>query len=305
MRRELTLILLLCIKISVIGQLTPLSDQYHWNTLSINPAYAGSQDALSITLLHRNQWTGFDGSPKTLTLSMHSPTRQGNIGFGAMLINDRIGVNNTYTASGIFAYRIQTETGILSLGLGGNLSFLKNSWDELIAIDPDDELLMNDNKTYIIPNFSIGSYYYTRKLFVGVSIPMFLSNEFSENTNQFNPVNDYGEYNYFLNGGYLFTLTSQWKILPSLMVRYKPGNNPQVDVNAYVIFNDFIWAGISYRSNQSLIGLLLLQINKQFAAGYSYNFELGPTGSYMSGSHEIMLRYSFRYIIDVISPRYF
>jgi len=47
--------------------------QYMYNTLVVNPAYAGSRGLLSLNGLHRSQWIGVDGAPTTQTLSLHSP----------------------------------------------------------------------------------------------------------------------------------------------------------------------------------------------------------------------------------------
>ena len=43
-----------------MAQQLPQFTQYMYNTIAINPAYAGSRDALSIIALHRSQWVGFD-----------------------------------------------------------------------------------------------------------------------------------------------------------------------------------------------------------------------------------------------------
>ncbi len=89
------------------------------------------------------------------------------------------------------------------------------------------------------------------------------------------------------------------------MIRYSPAANVQVDLNSFFIYDDRIWFGVSYRSNQSMVGHLLYQVNNQLAVGYSYDLGFGKIGGYMGGSHEITLRYDFRYLIDVIDPRYF
>ena len=289
----------------VQAQLEPLSNQYLLNTLAINPAYAGNRDALSITMLHRNQWTGFEGAPRTETLALHTPMRNEKVGLGFLAMSDRAGVASSNTLTGNFAYRIRAGDGIMSLGLGGGITIAKNRWNDLVAVHPDDALLPTSTEGYILPDFSIGIYYNTEKLFFGFSLPMFLTHEFDPASHRFDLVNNYSEYNYFFNGGTLLNLSARWKILPSIMIRFKPVSIPQADVNAYVIYHDRIWMGISYRSNKSLIGLFMYQVNNQLAVAYSYDMGLGNTGRYMGGSHEIMIRYDFRYIIDVINPRYF
>ncbi|MCK5136330.1 MAG: type IX secretion system membrane protein PorP/SprF [Bacteroidales bacterium] len=287
------------------AQLEPLSNQYLLNNLAINPACAGSREALSVTMLHRNQWTGFEGSPKTVTLAVHSPMRNEKIGLGLLAVNDRFGISRSTCISGNFAYKIRMQQGILSFGLSGGLTIASNTWSELVAIDLDDALLLGNTPGYLLPNFSAGTYYYTDRLFIGLSIPMFLSHNFNPSTQKFDLVNDYSEYNYLVNAGYLFKISDNWKVLPSILIRFNPGSAVQMDLNTYVIYRDKIWAGFSYRSNKSIVGLFMYQVNNQLSVAYTYDMGFGIIAGYMGGSHEIMIRYDFRYIINVISPRYF
>jgi type IX secretion system PorP/SprF family membrane protein len=303
--RNIFIILFFGYSLGALAQLEPLSNQYLLNTLAINPAYAGSHDALSISLFHRNQWTGFDGAPKTVTLAMHSPMRNEKVGLGIMAVNDRSGISSSNLLSGNFAYRIRIDKGIFSFGLGGGISVSRLKWQSLVAVNSDDELLRDNSPAYILPNFSLGVYYNSDRVFLGVSLPMLLSHEFNSSSGSFDIVNDTYNYNYFINGGYLIHLSSHWKLLPSAMIRFTPAALPQADLNSYIIYGDRVWAGISYRSNKSVVGLLMYQVNNQLSVAYSYDIGLGKIGGYMGGSHEIMIRYDFRYIVDVMDPRYF
>ncbi len=305
MRSWHLILFLLMAPLVVKGQLEPLSNQYLLNTLAINPAYAGNRDALSITMQHRNQWTGFDGAPKTTTLAMHAPLRKEKVGLGLLVLNDRTGITSSTAISGNFAYRILMDEGVMAFGLGAGINTYRNNWDELIAIDQDDNLLMGNSSRYRQLNFSLGAYYSNDRLFLGISVPMFLSHNFNSSSGNFELVNDYQQYNYFINGGYLFSLSSRWKLLPSSMIRYSPAGNMQLDLNSFFIFDDRIWFGVSYRSNKSFVGHLLYQVNNQLSVAYSYDLGFGEIGGYMGGSHEVTLRYDFRYLIDVIGPRYF
>ena len=305
MQRGILFIALMITGTMVQAQLEPLSNQYLLNTLSINPAYAGSRDALSVTLLHRNQWTGFEGSPKTISLALHTPTRNEKVGLGFLAVNDQRGISSSGIFTGNFAYRIRAGKGIFSLGLAGGFTFIRNNWSNLVAVDQNDELIMRNSQGYFLPDFSIGTYYQSDRFFFGFSIPMFVSHQFNTSTDAFNVTNDYQEYNFFLNGGYLLRPSSTVKILPSFMVRFTPLSIPQADLNLHLILFDRIRTGLSYRSNKSMVGLFMYHVNNQLAVAYSYDMGFGRIGGYMGGSHEIMIRYDFRYIIDVINPRYF
>ena len=113
---------------------------------------------------------------------------------------------------------------------------------------------------------------------------------------------DPGQYNYLLNAGYFITLNPKVKLFPSTLITYSPGEKVLVDLNAYVGLNDRVWAGVSYRNNRSLGALIQFAINNQLRMAYTYDFDLGELGHYSNGSHEIMLRYEFRYKVEAISP---
>lgn len=303
---RLTIIwLLLLLAAAARAQLEPLSSQYMVNTLVINPAFAGSREALSITMLHRNQWTGFNGAPKTTTLSIHAPMRNEKVGLGLVILNDRAGITSSGIFQGSFAYRIPLKRGTLALGIGAGLTVSRNSWDRLVAVDPGDEAITGNTPRYLLPDFSTGAYYYTERLFIGLSMPSFLSHDFNMASHSFKLVNDYSAYNYFIHSGYTLNAAEMVKVLPSVMIRYQPDGGAQVDVNGYVIYGDRVWAGISCRSNQSVIGLLLYQVNNQLSVAYSYDLGYGTTGGLAGASHEVMIRYEFRYILDVTDPRSF
>ncbi|MCK4466418.1 MAG: type IX secretion system membrane protein PorP/SprF [Bacteroidales bacterium] len=305
MRRSLLCILSIILPYLVCGQLCPLSNQYIFNALAINPAYSGSRETLSTSILYRNQWVGFEGSPETMTFSLHAPLRNDRIGIGLLLINDKIGVTNETGFIGNYAFRIDFGSGKLAFGLGAGLILINTAWTDLVAVDRDDELLMDNSTTFVLPDFSVGTYFNTNKYFIGFSLPLFLNHRFNPMTNKFKLHNDFSEYNYLINGGYIFEVKPDVKVLPSLLIRYNPGNSPQLDLNSHMIFKDKLWIGMSYRSKNTMVGMFQYQINNQFRVAYSYDFELGKLGRYNNGSHEIMLRYEFSYTIDVFSPRYF
>jgi type IX secretion system PorP/SprF family membrane protein len=275
------------------------------NTLSINPAYAGSREALSVVAIHRNQWTGFEGAPTTVSLAMHTPLRNEKIGLGLLAVNDQRGITSSSIVTGNFAFRIITDKGVLSMGLAGGFTFVKNNWNSLVAVDPDDALLTGNSQGYLLPDFSLGAYFNSEQFFFGFSIPMFVAHDFDPSSNTFRLANNYEEYNFFFNGGYLLNLSSTIKLLPSLLVRFNQASNPQTDLNMHLIIHDRIQTGLSYRSNKSIVGLFMYHVNSQLAIAYAYDLGFGNIGGTMGSSHEIMIRYDFLYLIDVIHPRYF
>jgi type IX secretion system PorP/SprF family membrane protein len=287
------------------GQMFPLSDHYLTNPLAINPAYAGCDEALSATISYRNQWVGFPDAPKTYMMTVHAPVNSDRIGLGLQIENNSIGIYKETSFMADYAYRRELYNGRIALGLGVGLTLYNNAWHELDAADADDALLTNNPVSAVLPAFSLGTYYYTKKYFIGVSLPYFLSHDLDQNTGKYKIRNKFSEYNYFFTGGYTFGLNSKVKLLPSLLIKYHPNHAIQIDFNTQVNIKDRIGMGIGYRSKNIIVGMLQFQLNDQLRMAYSYDVDLSPAGKYKNGSHEILFNYIFRYERKVAGPRQF
>ena len=305
MRRIYLVILIIFFPCFLTGQMIPLTDQYLNNTMAINPAFAGCHDALSALISFRKQWIGFKDAPENLILSVHSPISRDRVGLGMLVERTSMGIYNTTTFSGNYAYRMELSRGKLALGLGFSAAVYNVLWDQLDVTDPGDELLADNTDSAVLPDFSLGGYYYTSKFFIGISMPMFLSHEFNKIAGNYTIKNDFSEYTYLLTGGYYIGITPQVKILPSALLKYTPLHGPQVDLNAQVILNDRIWFGAGYRNRNTILGMLQCQLNHQLKMAYTYNFDTGKMGKYNSGSHEIVMNYVFDYVRKVVGPRNF
>jgi type IX secretion system PorP/SprF family membrane protein len=305
MNRFILSILAIIFPLQLLGQMFPLSNHYVYDALAINPAFAGCHDALSATIMYRNQWVGFKDSPKSQMLSVHTPVDNDRIGLGLLVEKNSIGIFKETSFIGNYAYRMELHDGKLALGLGFGATVYHVAWTELAKTDADDEQLMNNNTSAVLPAFSLGAYYYTKKYFIGISLPMFLSHESDQRTGNYKISNNFSGYNYFFTGGYEVGISPQVKLLPSLLIKYHPDNAIQIDYNAQLSLKDRIWLGIGYRNRNMLVGMLQCQLNYQVRMAYSYDFEFGTIGKYTNGSHEIVLNYVFRYARKVIGPRQF
>ncbi len=305
MTRLIFKILIILLPLPAAGQLHPLWDQYFNNTLAINPAFAGSHEALSGTVFYRTQWAGFKGAPKNQSLSLHSPVFSERIGLGVVVEANSIGIYKTTNFMGNYAWRMNLFDGRLAMGLGFGLTGFNIAWDELKVNDIDDIILTDRPASLLLPNFSMGIYYYSDRYYFGLSVPMLLSYETDQITGRYRSRNRISNYNYFLNGGYLIELGDGVDIMPSVLIKYRYRHIAQVDINAQVILQDIVWLGLGYRNKYNLVGNFQCRINYQLRLGYSYSFDLGPVGRYARGSHEIMLNYVFRYKKDLVGPRDF
>lgn len=284
------------------AQFPPRSDQYINNTLVFNPAVAGSDEALSINMIYRNQWVGMDGSPKTLTMAIHSPISSGRIGLGFLLLTDNYGINRNTIISGNYAFRTQLRNGILALGLSVGITIQEVAWNDLIAIETDDDKLTLANSNNVLPNFGTGVYYNSKRLFAGLSLPNLLSYKW-DNSNKYTSDNNFSELNYFGFSGYRFYPKDQLEFIPSTLVRYNNTIGINFDLTAQINFQERVGLGLTYRSEGALVGLLRCKLNHQTSVSYSYGFETGKHLSHAGGSHEIMLKYIFNYKVNIESPR--
>lgn len=196
--------------------------QYMYNTLTVNPAYAGSRDVLGVSILHRSQWVGLDGAPSTQTFNIQGPYNE-KIGLGFSVVHDEIG-NNTNQNTHFdlaFSYRVRTsEKHTLSFGLtaGGhllNIDFNKlRNYSASLAPSVDDELYKKFS-----PNIGAGVYFYSNKFYLGLSIPDLLETEHFQDPDDSGSVIASERMNLYLISGYVFDLNPSLKFKPATLVK--------------------------------------------------------------------------------------
>ena len=295
--------------VNLFAQQQPMFTHYMYNTLSVNPAYAGSRDALTATALHRSQWVDFDGAPLTQTLTLHSPFITDHFGLGLSVINDKIGPTNNSSAFLSFAYRMKlTERSKLALGLSGGINVFQANLAEL-ELDEQSDPAFNNITNRVMPNFGAGAYYYRERFYAGVSVPTLLQNNYSV-LNQENGTTLVGKENrhYFLIAGAIFDLTSNLQLKPTTLVKVTQGAPAQADLTASFIIKQRLLLGAMYRTSDALGVLIGFDISQQLHAGYSFDWSYGlQTFRNNAGSHEVLLRYDFIYSSKkhIQSPRYF
>src|SRR5690606_31305689 len=146
----------------------------------INPAYAGSKEAMSVTLLHRQQWVGFAGRPITTSFSSHGPLMNNTMGVGLSILNEKIGAQNRNLIYGSYAYRIKAgEKGKLALGLMGGVETQSYKFGNIKVSDtgPADPQFSQNAPNIVAPNFGFGVYYSSKTYYAGLSIPRLIDNQ--------------------------------------------------------------------------------------------------------------------------------
>ena len=277
--------------------------QYMYNTININPAYAGSRGAMSIFGLYRTQWIGLDGAPETSSLSINTPLNNSSLGLGISLINDKIGPTNENTFSADLSYTLPTsETFKLSFGIKATANLFNLDINKLSPEDQGDPQFQDLNNKFS-PNIGAGVYWHSDNAYIGLSVPNFIeTNRYSDN--EIAIFKD--KINYYLIAGYVFDLDAYIKFKPAVLTKMVEGSPLQVDLSANFMFNDKFMAGVAYRWSAALSAMVGFQVTEGMFIGYAYDRETTRLNNYNSGSHEIFLRYElFNSYSRITSPRFF
>lgn len=299
------IVILFCV-LESYAQQDPMYTQYMENLLTLNPAYAGSKDVLSMMVVSRNQWVSIPGAPVTRSFSMNSPVVGTKMGLGFSFLSDQVdpvkqtGVYIDYSYTLSFSRRRS-----LSLGLKGGVNFFEAGLSDLTTNDPNDPVFANDINRKFLPNFGVGAFYYTPKYYFGLSLPKLIENTINKNGVSTQSISK-EQIHIFFMAGYVFDVNRIVKFKPSILTKYVNNAPVGLDITGTFLFYDRLWLGGMYRVGDSFGGLFQLQATDQLKFGYSYDLPINKLGAYSNGTHEIMVTFDFDFGRGrVRSPRYF
>jgi type IX secretion system PorP/SprF family membrane protein len=277
--------------------------QYMYNTALFNPAYVGSEDFLKISGVYRSQWVGLDGAPETLSFSINDRLGK-NVGLGGSVISDKIGPSSETIINTDFSYTLNFEKSALAFGLKASANYLSVDFNQLSG--PDDPEFNQNIDNRFTPNIGAGVYYYSNKFYVGFSIPQLLETKHYKNNENSNSFLAKERFHTYFMGGYVLDLSPELKLKPAYLLKVTDGAPLQVDISANFLFAERFTLGASYRLNSALSALAGFQIFDSVFIGYSYDVDTQRLRAYNGGSHEIVLRFEFRDVINyATSPRFF
>ncbi|SOE20438.1 type IX secretion system membrane protein, PorP/SprF family [Spirosomataceae bacterium TFI 002] len=310
------------------AQQEAMYSQYMFNTLAINPAYAGSRDVLSMSAMLRYQWLGLDGAPSTQSFTIDMPIKNEKMGIGGAFYRDAIGVSSTVGGNAIFAYKVKLGARTtMSLGLQGGVENISSLLSNVANIGLDPVFSANNDINKMFPNAGAGIFISNDKGYLGVSVPKIIENKLSTYTLDGVDYSTSQKRHYFAMMGFVVG-KGNVKIKPSTMLRYTAGTPLGIDGNINIWLKEKIAFGISGRKSQATlsgqevldaaVGMFELQLTPQLRMGYAYDFNQtslnsfnnsnSSTTSKLTGTptHEFLLRYEFGYGKNkILTPRYF
>lgn len=303
MEKNLKILAILVMTLATFGvkaQQDPQFTQYFDNTLYINPAYAGIKEMLSITAIHREQYIGVDGRPRSTTFGIHSPLKYESIGLGLTVVNDVIGPMRQTMMYGDVSYSLRFKNNTkLAFGVKAGVNML-NLDNDLLSNGNNPVGVINSFRNRVDPNFGFGILYHGPKFFIGVSTPKLLQTKFKDSDVSLE------KRHYFATLGYVARIAEKWKLRPTAQFKVTEGAPFSLDVSLAAIYHDKVWIGAMYRWDAAFGAFLQFQITPQFKAGLASDFGTQKLRKYNSGTFEVMLNYDFKFNKKgVISPRYF
>ena len=278
---------------ATIGQQLPIFSQYLLNDYAYNPAVAGSKDYYDVKSNHRYQWVGITDAPRTYTLSINGPSKNKKQGFGGLLYTDHVGPTRRTGFQASYTYHINLNDDIrLGMALSAGLLEWKLDGHKIELYDLSDQVLVNNVMRSIVPDAKFGFMVYHKKWHVGGSVPNLLASQlsFSNTTNtglsKLKP-------HYYLNGGYIFDVNSDFTIEPSCMIKIVSPAPVQLDIMTRVVWKKQLWLGLAYRTMDAASAMLGYLFKQNILIGYSYDFTTSNLRNYSSGTHELMFGVRF------------
>ena len=312
------------------AQQDPMFTNYMFNSLTFNPAYAGSRDHLTVNLLHRTQWWGIDGGPVTQTLSMHTPLKNDRVGVGFSMVNDKIGPTNSLSGNFSYAYRVPIGKTRLSIALQGGFNNWRADWSKLSYVNPEDPAYQESPNLWN-PNFGAGVYWYSKYWAFGAGVPRIVEYDLRKPDDANLPIYAREYRHYFFSGSGAIPINGQNLIFkPSLLVKnvgldsklrkdvafQKIGAPTEFNIDLSLFFYETLWVGASFRSaieafnDKSSFDSADLwaawYLDNGLRIGAAYDYTLTKLQQASGGSFEIMLGYEFDYKLKkTATPRYF
>lgn len=306
MKKQTILLLLIATKFS-FAQQDPQYSQYQFNQMVINPAYAGSRDALSVVVDARQQW-GFPGAPKTQAFSVHGPLKKKRVGLGLSGYADQIGPRSTVGLYGSFAYILPLTNKLkLSFGLRAGMVSYQFDWTKLNYENTIEQGAVNSlQQQHTVPDLDAGLYLKSNSFYSGFSITHL--NAAKVYDEQIAPSSS--NFKYTMTPHIFFIISKGFKagenlvINPTIMIKAASGIS-STDLNLNFLIKKKLWLGTFVRTGKTIGLLAQVYVTDKFRIGYTFDRSFDKTQKQLGNGHEIMIGFDFNtFKSAMLSPRY-
>ncbi len=335
MNKLLRLLLIFLLMAQLVdAQQKPQYTQYVFNNILLNPAVTGIENYFDLKAGYRSQWTGLQGAPVTSYLTFSAPfgsdfvqgdaaslspgnganpysrlftqnyeAAEPHHGIGFTLLSDQAGPINTTNIDATYAYHLGiSSTFNLSAGVAAGLNHTSLNTSQLMLENPNDPVIANGNNSQWKPDISIGVWGYSSNYYVGISAQQLLpQNLYFSTTDSYNKSKTVPQY--FVTGGVKLFLSDDMTLMPSTLVKIINPGPVAFDVNMKLAFQDRVWIGASYRNQDSVAGLLGLNISSLINISYSYDYTTSALRTVSNGTHEIVIGLMLNNKDRVVSPQ--
>lgn len=291
----------------IYAQQDPQISQYMSSSMVYNPGYAGSKDAICLGLMHREQWVGLSGAPKTSAFTVNLPVNPFKItsGIGLSVVNDVVGFEKNVAMNFTYAYRMDIKNGEGKLGIGVSGGFYNKNLDTKKWLTPEgtdgtgDNAIPNQKESAMAFNLGLGVYYRTDKLYLGLSSTNLTQSKFKFAKGEPNLTR-----HYYITAGYSMALPNpSLDLQPSVFI-VTDGRSSSLDINSILTYNKRIWGGVTYRLNAAIVGMLGIELKNGIRIGYSYDYATSAISQYSKGTHEILINYCFNLVKEKMRRKY-
>jgi type IX secretion system PorP/SprF family membrane protein len=310
MKQLMLLLVLFSCRLPLQAQQDAQFSQYIFNGIYINPAYAGYKEELNAHAFYRSQWTGVTGAPQSMSLAVDGSLRDNTIGLALQVAQDKIGAQSNLSVYANYAYRIKLddETSCLALGLGAGFIQLGLDGTKLDPNNPNDPYVPVARQSTLIFDARAGIYFSTEHFFAGFSA----DNIAAQLMDKHKPITltiPTPKPHYYLTAGGLLQLSENVYFKPSFLLKDDRGGPTNLDLNAFFLLKQVVWAGMSYRTavtlyskpylqsnlskSSAIIGMLEVFATPQLRVGYAYDYDLNKFQTYNNGTHEVSIGYYF------------
>ncbi|MBS1523125.1 MAG: type IX secretion system membrane protein PorP/SprF [Bacteroidetes bacterium] len=308
MKKIAVIVLFLFAGITAFAQQDAQYSQYMFNGLFINPAYAGYKQDIYLYSFYRSQWTGFTGAPQSFSASIDGSVNDTKVGLGLLVANDRIGAQSATSVYANYAYRLQMDEdgkSRLAFGVGAGFSQAGIDGSKLNPAQTGDADIPTGYQGAILPDARLGVLYTDNKFFIGASVDNLLSSWLAKNSVDKTISVPIPIPHFYFTTGFYMPLNDDIMLKPSIMLKDDRGGPTSLDLNTFVLLNEVIWVGGTYRTavplykkpnlqnglekSNALVAMVQFFVNEKLRIGYSFDYSLTPLANYNYGSHEISI----------------